>query len=249
MINNSRTPVKGDLYRGLLFFGGAMKKIFSYIYIIMVCLALCGCAQKEYNYEGKELIDKAAEIHTSYESADVTISDGITDEVLQKIEYRFEGEVMQYMYSAHLDGKDYYEYNNGTELNYITLPDDTEWSFAAKGTEGYYTYSKASRHYFADGAQLFADYEAAVASSEIRDTGEQMIVKLVYDTEKLSEYAAFREYGDFKEFTMIFYIDKDGGNCIQFRNDYTSADGTNYSYWVRMFERDANEPVKRIEIE
>lgn len=210
---------------------------------------MCGCAKKEYYYEGKELIDKAAEIHTDYESASVTISDDVTNEVLQKIEYRFEGEVMQYMYSAHVDDKDYYEYNNGTELNYITLPDETEWSFAAKGTEGYYTYSKASRHYFADGAQLFTDYEAAVSSSEIHDTGEQMIVKLDYDIDKLSEYAALREYGEFKDFTMIFYIDKDGGNCIQFRNDYTLADGVSYSYWVRMFERDANEPVKRIEIE
>lgn len=230
-----------------LYFGDSMKKIFSYIYIIMVCLCACGCSQKEHYYEGKELIDRAAEIHTSFGSATVSVSEGA--ETVQYIEYRFEGEVMQYMYSAHVDGKHYYEYNNGTELNYITLPDETEWSFAAKGSEGYYTYSKASRHYFADGAQLFNDFEAAVSSSEIHDTGEQMIVKLDYDTKKLSEYTAFREYGDFKEFTMVFYIDKDGGNCIQFRNDYTSADGTNYSYWVRMFERDANEPVKRIEIE
>ena len=215
----------------------------------MVCLCVCGCSQKEHYYEGKELIDRAAEIHTGYESVSVTISDDITNEVLQSIEYRFEGEVMQYMYSAHIDGKDYYEYNNGTELNYITLPDETEWSFAAKGTEGYYTYSKASRHYFADGAQLFTDYEAAVSSSEINDTGEQMIVMLSYDTDKLSEYAALKEYGEFKDFTMIFYIDKDEGNCIQFRNDYTLADGISCSYWVRMFERDADEPVKRTEIE
>ena len=226
-----------------------MKKILSLIYIIIVCLGVSACSAKEYNYEGKELIDKAAEIHTGYESASVTISDEFTNEVLQSIEYRFEGEVMQYMYSAHLDDKDYYEYNNGTELNFITLPDETEWSFYAKGDENYYSYSKASRHYFADGAQLFTDYEAAVMSSEIHDTGEQMIVKLDYDISKLSQYAALKEYGDFKEFTMIFYINKDGGNCIQFRNDYTIADGTNFSYWVRMFERDVNESVKRVEIE
>ena len=215
----------------------------------MVCLCVCGCAAKEYNYEGKELIDRAAEIHTSYESAQVIINAGGEDADSQSIEYRFEGEVMQYMYSAHIDGKDYYEFNNGTELNYITLPDETQWSFTAKGSEDYYSYSKASRHYFADGAQLFTDYEAAVSESEIKETENQMIVKLSYDLEKLSQYSALKEYGEFTDFAMVFYIDKEQGNCLMFRNDYTLADGMSYSYTVTAFERNAEEPIKRIEIE
>lgn len=248
MINNSRTPVKGDLYRGLLFFGGTMKKIFSYIYIIMVCLCVCGCAKKEYYYEGKELIDKAAEIHTSYESASVSVNKGLS-ETLQYIEYRFEGEVMQYMYSANVDGKGYFEFNNGTELNYITLPDETEWSFVAKGTEGYYTYSRASRHYFADGEQLFADYEAAVADSEITENDGQTIIRLSYDTEKLKQYSALKEYGEFADFSMTFYINNELGCCTMFTNDYTLTDGTKHSYTVTAFRRNENLPIERIEIE
>ncbi len=229
-----------------------MKKIKSLIYIIIVCLGLGSCGQKVNNYEGKELIDRAAEIHTSYESAMVVVSDGEAyDEAgnSQKIEYRFEGEVMQYMYSAHVDGKSYYEFNNGTELNYITLPDETEWSFVAKGNEGYYNYSKASRHYFADGAQLFTDYEAAVSGSEIKEVENQTIIKLSYDLEKLKQYSALKEYGEFIDFSMVFYIDKAQGSCLHFRNDYTLADGKDYSYSVWIFERNPADPIVRKGIE
>ncbi len=208
---------------------------------------MCGCAKQTYNYEGKDLIDKAAEIHTGFESAWVTIySDELTDK--QSIVYRFEGEVMQYMYSAHIDGKTYYEFNNGTELNYITLPDETEWSFTAKGSEDYYSYSKASRHYFADGSQLFTDYEAAVSGSEITEIDGSINIKLSYDLEKLSQYSAFAGY-EFTDFSMEFFIDKENGRCLVFSNEYTLADGTSHSYQVTMLEKDANEPIERIEIE
>lgn len=249
MINNSRTPVKGDLYRGLLFFGGTMKKIFSYIYIIMVCLCVCGCAKKEYYYEGKELVDRAAENHTALEGALVIVGDGTDNAFMQCIEYQFQGEVMTYMYAADIDGKQYYEYNNGTELNYITLPDETEWSFIAKGTEGYYTYSKASRHYFADGEQLFADYEAAVSGSEISETEYDTTVTLNYDLEKLKQYSAFAEYDGITDFSVTFDIDKSSGNCIKYDSKYTLSDGTEEWYIVIISERPTDGPVERAEIE
>ncbi len=208
---------------------------------------MCGCARKEYNYEGKELIDKAAQLHTEFESAGVSVySDDLTDK--QMIMYRFEGEVMQYMYSAQIDGKTYYEFNNGTELNCITLPDETEWSFTAKGSEDYYSYSKASRHYFADGAQLFTDYEAAVSGSEITESDDAINIRLNYDLEKLSQYSALAEY-EFTDFSMDFFILKEDGRCTSFRNKYTLADGTSHTYQVNMRERDVNEPIERIEIE
>lgn len=228
-----------------MFFGDMMKKLKSLIYIIIVCLSLSSCGQQVNNYEGKELIDRAAEIHTSFESASVSVSEG--SETVQYIEYRFEGDVMQYMYSARIDGKAYLEFNNGTELNYITLPDETQWSFAAKGSEGYYSYSKASRHYFADGAQLFTDYEGAVSSSEITENDGQTIIKLSYDLEKLKQYSALREYGEFTDFSMTFYINNELGCCTMFKNNYTLADGTKHSYTIMAFRRNESLPIERIE--
>lgn len=231
-----------------MFFGDIMKKIKSLIYIIIVCLSLCSCGQKTVYYDGKELIDKAAEIHTSYESASVSVSEGLAlsaSDTLQYIEYRFEGDVMQYMYYANVDGKSYYEFNNGTELNYITLPDETEWSFAAKGSEGYYSYSKVSRHYFADGAQLFTDYEGAVSDSEIIEKDGQTIIKLSYDLEKLKQYSALKEYGEFTDFSMTFYINNELGCCTMFTNEYTLADGTDHAYTVLAFRRNEALPIER----
>lgn len=224
-----------------------MKKIKSLIYIIIVCLGLGSCGQKVNNYEGKELIDRAAEIHTSYESASVSVSEG--GETAQYIEYRFEGEVMQYMYYAHIDGKSYYEFNNGTELNYITLPDETQWSFSAKGSKDYYSYSRASRHYFADGAQLFTDYEGAVSDSEITEKDGQTVIKLSYDLEKLKQYSALKEYGEFADFSMTFYINNKLGCCTMFTNNYTLTDGTSHSYTVMAFRRNEDLPIERVGLE
>lgn len=226
-----------------------MKKIKSLIYIIIVCLGLGSCAAQEYTYEGKELVDRARENHTAFEGAWITVNDYIDNFPVQSIEYQFQGEVMTYMYSAHIDGKDYYEYNNGTELNYITLPDETEWSFASKGSEGYYSYSKASRHYFADGEQLFADYAAAVSGSEISETDTQTMLTLSYDLEKLKKYSAFEAYEGLTDFSVLFSIDKESGNCIRYDTKYTLSDGTEEWYIMNVFERTDTGAVERVEIE
>ena len=226
-----------------------MKKVLSLIYIIIVCLGVSACSAKEYNYEGKELIDRAAENHTALEGAYILVNDHISSEAVQSIEYQFQGEVLTYMYSAHIDGKDYYEYNNGTELNFITLPDETEWSFYAKGDENYYSYSKASRHYFTDGAQLFADYEAAVSASEIKETETGTYITLSYDLEKLKQYSAFAGYDGLTDFSVLFFIDNASGNCIRYDSKYTLSDGTEEWYIMHIYERSESGAVQRTEIE
>lgn len=215
------------------------------IYIIIVYM-FSGCSGS-YNYEGKEYIDKAAQIHTAYESAMVTLYDNATGAIVQSIEYRFEGDVMQYMYYANADGKQYYEFNNGTEINRLTLPDESKWTGIAKGSEEFYSYSRVSRHYFADGAQLFTDYEAAVSESTVEDTGEQIVVTLSYDLNKLGQYAALSAYGEFTDFKVTFMIDKELGSCTQFTNEYTLADGTKGSYTVYTFKRNPDFPIARTE--
>lgn len=213
------------------------------IYIIIVYM-ISGCSAA-YNYEGKEYIDKAAQIHTAYESATVTLYDNSTGAIVQSIEYRFEGDVMQYMYFASADGKQYYEFNNGTEINRLTLPDETKWTGIAKGSEGFYSYSRSGRHYFADGAQLFTDYEAAVSESKVEDTGDRIVITLSYDLGKLAQYSAFSSYGEFTDFKMTFMINKELGSCTQFTNEYTLSDGTKASYTVYTFKRNAELPIER----
>lgn len=213
-----------------------MKKIlFLMIFFLLFC---AGCAGTE--YDGRAEIERARELHTGRAGASVTMTDDRTGEVVQKLDYLFVGEVMTYMYMGEADGTRYYEFNNGTELNTVTLPDETEWSFIAKGSEGYYSYSKASRHYYADGARLFAVYEAAIDGTERSGN----TIRFSYDEAKLSEYAAFAEMGGISDFSMSYSFDE-AGYCTKFINAYT-MDGTAYSYTVTIEGRD--EPVTRTEV-
>lgn len=213
-----------------------MKKIlFLTIFFLLFC---AGCAGTE--YDGRAEIERARELHTGRAGASVTMTDDRTGEVVQKLDYLFVGEVMTYMYMGAADGTRYYEFNNGTELNTVTLPDETQWSFVAKGSEGYYSYSKASRHYYADGARLFAVYEAAIDGTERSGN----TIRFSYDEKRLSEYAAFVEMGEFSDFSMS-YTFNEAGYCTEFTNAYT-MDGTAYSYTVTIEGRD--EPITRTEV-
>ncbi len=95
-----------------------MKKIIAAG--LLSVMLLSGCAQTV-DYDGKEEIEKARELHTGLESASVSLTGGQNggEDVTQEITYRFAGEVMQYLYHGtqkQTDGtvKEYYEFNNGT---------------------------------------------------------------------------------------------------------------------------------------
>lgn len=212
------------------------KTLLAALFFLLFC---AGCASAE--YDGRDELERARALHTARDGATVTMTDDRTGEVVQKIDYLFVGEVMTYMYMGAQDGTRYYEFNNGTELNTITLPDETEWSFVAKGSEGFYSYGKASRHYYADGAQLFSVYEAAL--SDTSRPAENTIL-FSYDAAKLSEYAAFSEMGEISDFSLSYTFDE-AGYCTKFTNAYT-MDGTAYSYTVTIEGRD--EPIERTEV-
>lgn len=221
-----------------------MKKIRSLIYIIIVCL-MCGCAGTA-DYTGRSDIEKARKLHSGLEGAKITMTDNTTSEIIQEISYVFVGEVMTYMYHGEQDGKSYYEFNNGTELDYITLPDETEWSFCSRGDENYYSYSRTAPHYFADGKQLFATYSNAIstATSVSEDDGDT-VYTYTYNGGGLADYNLFEGTAP-SDFIMSYRLNEDG-YCTEFRNMYT-LDGTRYDYTVTISEMNAIEKVERTEV-
>lgn len=213
-----------------------------------ILVALCGCSFQPIEYDGKEELEKARSLHTALESATVTLTGGTDgdNEYVQQISYRFEGDVMQYIF--HASGKDdngesaeYYEFNNGTEIDFVTLPDDTEWQYYAKGDENFYSYTRSNRHYYADGTQLFSIFEKAISSTE-RDGNT---ITFLYDDYQLTNYDAF--YGmDISDFAMIYTFD-DNGQCVEFANRYT-LDGEEYYYNVAITEMNSVNEIVRPEI-
>ncbi len=223
-----------------------MKKTSLFIYIIIVCLSLCGCAN-EIDYTGKSDIEKARKLHTELDSATVRVTDKISGTVVQEIEYKYVGEVMTYMYTGRADGVTYYEYNNGTELNMMTQPGQTEWSFVAKGDENYYSYSKSAPHYFADGEQLFATYPTAISSVSVTDYDEGgKCYVYMYNVETLKKLDSFKNMGDISQFIMNYEINSDG-YCIEIENQY-AMDGVEYHYVTEILDMNGYSEIARAEI-
>ena len=248
---------------GLCFFGDAVRylKRLVPLYIIIVSLVItAGCSGA--GYEGKDLVDRAKSLHTGLEAAHVTVREYIRDEsergdgadlqnspVVQEIWYRFVGDVMQYMYIGRdaATGEEYYEFNNGTELD-TWHTGDSEWAFAAKGSEGYYSYSRVSRHYFADGEKLLDDHASAVIGSKVTsEAGEMKTVSITYSDSMIS---GSEQMSGVSGYTQIYYIDiatyiLEGmctGQTISYRKD-----GKIYTYAMSITAEDPSVPIERIE--
>ena len=229
------------------------------IYIIMVCftVTLSGCGGAN-SYEGKDLVDKAKTLHTELEAAHITVQD-IRDghhsdrPPVQEIWYRFQGDVMQYMYIGRdlETGEEYYEFNNGTELD-TWHTGDTSWTGVAKGSEDYYGYSRIKRHYFADGNLLLNDYPSAVRSAEVKnEVGGIKRVLIQYDDAKISQYEQMSGVTDYsQEYCTDNIFDSnvivDNGRCGSLIVSY-SKDGKKYSYHISIAFPDPSAPIKRIE--
>ena len=224
--------------------------------MVLCVFALSGCSGAD--YEGKDLVDKAKKLHTEREAAHITVQDisgGHHSDrpPVQEIWYRFQGDVMQYMYIGRdfETGEEYYEFNNGTELD-TWHTGDTEWTFAAKGSEGYYSYSRAKRHYFADGELLLNDYPSAVRSAEVKnEVGGIKRVLIQYDDAKISQYEQMSGVTDYsQEYWTDNIFDSnvivDNGQCYSLIVSY-SKDGKKYSYHISIAFPDPSAPIERIE--
>ncbi len=231
------------------------------IYIIMVycVIALSGCAAVT-DYAGKEMVDRAKKLHTGLEAAHITVREYVRDEgdpvngaafaaspVVQEIWYRFAGDVMQYMYIGRdpESGEEYYEFNNGTELDTWHTGDE-KWAFAAKGSEGFYNYSRTSRHYFADGDRLLDDHLNAVKSSFVSDQQEgQNLIFIGYDSEMIAQNG---QMAGVQDYSQAYYINPaaEDGLCREQQIQYRK-DGKIYIFDMFAEPADPAAPIERAE--
>ena len=223
-----------------------IPKRYIVLYIIIVCSlsVLSGCGFSG-SYEGKDLVDRAKKLHTGLEAAHITVTDEISGTVVQEITYRFAGDIMQYMYIGRdaETGEEYYEFNNGTELD-TWHTGDTSWSFAAKGSEGYYNYSRAKRHYFADGDWLLDEHISAISSAEQGSFNANKWVHLRYDDAKLSQYETMTGVTGFEQ--GYTFEENDTGYCYALAVSFT-RDGREYRYVTMIGYYDKDKPIERAE--
>ena len=218
------------------------------VYIIMVCCVavLSGCSIMG-SYEGKDLVDRAKKLHTELEAAHIQVEDvtgghNSDRKIVQEIWYRFQGDVMQYMYIGRdfETGEEYYEFNNGTELD-TWHTGDAAWSFAARGSEGFYNYSRAKRHYFADGELLFDDHAADVTGSEVTYPFETPLVRLTYDADKIARSPGMEGVTEYEQ----YYTITDDGTC--WLEVYYTQNGEKRDYNTIVLYQDPAAPIERAE--
>ena len=223
--------------------------IFIYIIMVLCVFALSGCSGAK-GYEGEDVVDRAKQHHTDLEAASISVQDRNTGVIVQEIDYRFVGDIMQYMYIGRdaETGEEYYEFNNGTELD-TWHTGDTAWTGVAKGNEGFYNYSRVKRHYFSDGALLLNDYASAVKSAstnyERGDTKVVKVVKIEYDDAVISQNEQMSGVTGYRQEYWI-NVTQGSSECDSCYVDYTK-DGKTYSYWIKIDSRDPGETIERAE--
>ena len=114
-----------------------------------------------------------------------------------------------------------------------------------KGNEDYYNYSRAKRHYFADGALILNDYASAAKSATVRtEKGDTKVVKIEYDDSKIAQYDQMSGVTGYRQEYWLDIAGADG--CTLLYVDY-SKDGKTYSYRVTINRSSPDEPIKRAE--
>ncbi len=183
-------------------------RLIKAVLIIMAFAIFSACSIEG---EGFDEMKKARSLYSELISAEVTVTDALTGEAVQKFKFRYEGKLLTYYYHA-IDDEDneYFEYHNGSELFY-GYKGDSDWSVISSNSKDYYFYSTIQRHPMSDYKLLFFEPQS-MAQAEVIDLGEDIGLMLRYNTEKMSvtlknQLALVGELSEFETYTII---NKDG---------------------------------------
>ncbi len=204
-----------------------MRRIFSLIITVLLCLTLTGCSlRKEYDLYGKERVEALREEAKTWRSGRYLLTNLDTDVTDQAFSFMYNSDGSQtYLYEK-VSGDSYYaEYSDGKTL--YTLDNGT----AAMAKEGA-VYSEESPHPYSTGDLLFYE-NLFVSSSEEAADGDNTVYRYYYNTDKINETLGtsltefVTEYvfdggGQFLYFTQK---NSDGEKSYAYRIDVTDING------------------------
>lgn len=206
---------------------GKIKHIASLLALVVLCLTACGSS-----FEGEALVVSARERYAGLESAYVKVTDSVTSEITQAFTFRYEGDLLTYLYVA-TDGETVYaEYHNGYQLHY-RYTEDKDWTILSGSDPNYTTYTKANKHPMAD-RRLFFYEPQSINSSKVVSMNEAHQVTLGYDVARLSKTVAeqLSLIGELSKFSTILLINTDG--YPEAMQQTGTLDGEYFSYEIRI---------------
>lgn len=178
------------------------------VVLTLVIIFSAGCAGTAgYSFDGYEDAVNAKSLYASLDSAHFYMRDNSTGTVTEEFSfmYREDGN-MVYSYMG-TDGETvYYEFHNGSEINYKNAGDES-WSFVEQGDENYYVYSKSNKHPYASESVIALNADAITDSSvEKIDGGEK--ITFCYNADKLA--SALSQMGELQSFESSLWLNSDG---------------------------------------
>lgn len=190
-----------------------IKKIFSAFAPILVLMAvtmLGACSFGENSYkdiEGYDDVQRAKKLYTELDSGHFYMQDNSTGKVTEEFTFRYrEDGNLTYIYMGTERETIYYEFHNGSEINYKTNS-DAEWSFTEQGNEKYFVYDRENRHpYTNEGVISMNAY--AVTDSKVEKSADGKKITFYYNAELLADQLA--ELGEIQSFESSVWLDGDG---------------------------------------
>lgn len=188
-----------------------MKRICSYIFIIVCLLAMGGCSVKDYSkITAYDRVEKARENYAALDSGRLTIIDNSTGNITQDFIFKYEGDTLTYSYIVVDENETYYEYHNGSEINYTTDKSEA-WTAISAGNEKYYVKTKTDKHPLTDRTAISINPDSIVSGQAADHEDGGFEVTYSYDIEKLASYAtALESVGKLTDFHTRLDINAEG---------------------------------------
>ncbi len=186
-------------------YGKALKPLSG---IILALLILCGCT----NLLGENYSEasEAKKLYSQLNSGHFYMRDNQSGEITQEFTFMYDNEdTLHYFYMAK-DGEDvYYEFHNGSEMNY-KHKNDKEWTGVTYGSDDFYVYTKEKKHPYTDQGVIAVNaYAVTEAKVEKREEGKKVDFK--YDASKLSDaFSDASEMGELKSFESTLWLNNKG---------------------------------------
>lgn len=225
-----------------------MKKLCLYIFIMVCAMTLGGCSMFGADYSNIAAYDKieaARDLYTALDSGRLTIVDNSSGEITQDFIFKYEEDVLTYSYVVVDENEIYYEYHNGSEINYTT-DHDAAWTALDATSEQYYVKTKTDKHPLTDRTAISINADSIVSGTVTEKADGGFTVTYDYDVEKLASYATVLEsVGALTGFTTSLEIDGEGYcTALTQTGTFVDTDGNELAVDYTMTITEMNEVAK-----